>query len=195
MGLHRSASFTPMKLVEGARVLVKEVRNRGKAEEVVIANEGHVDQPLTGWTLVSLQGVKVFRFEDGLVLRPGTSIRITSGEGVAHKPPTVFGWTDETVWNNRGDVALVFDYEGDEVTRFAYPSSRAEQAGRLPRHVLVRLEDGGYRVEHVRREPTRGRVKISRPGAPKTEALSPSGIATVASPPRDRNARRRRTGR
>ena len=68
MGLHRGAMYSPMKQVEGARVRVKEVRNDGKAETVVIANEGHVDQPLTGWTLVSLQGIQVFRFDDGTVL-------------------------------------------------------------------------------------------------------------------------------
>ena len=167
MGLHRRATYSPMKLVDGARICVKEVRNDGKSEAVVIANEGHVEQPLTGWTLVSLHGVQVFRFEDGMVLRPGAPITVTSGEGVKHKPPAVFGWTDQTVWSNRGDVALVFDYEGGEVCRFAYPASRAEQAARLPKQVLVRDEDGTYTIEAVRRESTRNRPKPARAGKSK----------------------------
>jgi hypothetical protein len=167
MGLHRSAKYSPMKLVEGARICVKEVRNEGRAEAVVIANDGHVDQPLTGWALASLQGIKVFRFEDGLVLLPGARITVTSGEGVAHKPPALFGWTEENVWNNRGDVALLFDYEGEEVARFAYPASRAEQAERLPKQALVQDEDGSYRIEPNRKPPSRHRPKPVRAGKNK----------------------------
>ncbi len=159
MGLHRRSSYSPMKLVDGARICVKEVRNDGKSEAVVIVNEGHVEQPLTGWTLVSLHGVQVFRFDDGMVLRPGANVTVTSGEGVAHRPPTVLAWTDQTVWSNRGDVAIVFDYEGEEVTRFAYPASRADQAARLPRQTLISNPNGTYRIEAVRRETLRDRPK------------------------------------
>jgi hypothetical protein len=153
-----------MKQVEGALVRVKEVRNDGKSEAVVITNEGHMEQPLTGWMLASVHGNQVFRFEDGFVLGPGASVTITSGEGVAHKPPAVLGWTDETVWNNRGDVAFLFDYEGEEVSRFAYPPSRAGQARRLPRQVLVVGDDGRGRLEPIRREPARNRPKLARSG-------------------------------
>ncbi len=133
--------------------MIREIRNQGKSESVVVSNEGHMDQPLTGWALASLhlKGPKVFRFEDGLVLRPGGRITITSGEGVVHKPPSVFGWTDETVWNNRGDVALIFDCDGDEVSRFGYPASRASHVGRLPRHRLVQDGEGSYHLEPMRR--------------------------------------------
>ncbi len=162
MGLHRRATYSPMKLVDGARIRVKEVQNDGKFESVTITNEGHVEQPLTGWTLVSLQGVQVFRFDDGMVLRPGVPVTVTSGEGVKHRPPAVFGWTDQTVWSNRGDIAMVFDYEGEEVCRFAYPASRAGQAARLPKHTLIRNEDGSYEIEPVRRESTRNRPKPAR---------------------------------
>jgi hypothetical protein len=164
MGLHRRATCSPMKQVEGARVRVKEVRNDGKFEAVVVINEGHMEQPLTGWMLASVHGNQIFRFEDGFVLRPGASVTITSGEGVAHKPPAVLGWTDETVWNNRGDIAFLFDYEGEEVSRFAYPASRAGRASRLPRQVLVVGENGSSRIESVRREPTRNRPKLARSG-------------------------------
>jgi hypothetical protein len=167
MGSHRRADYSPMKLVEGARICVKEIRNEGRSEAVVIANEGHVDQPLTGWVLASLHGTQVFRFEDGLVLRPASRITVTSGEGVAHKPPAVLAWTEETVWNNRGDVAILFDYEGEEVARFAYPASRAEQAERLPKHLLSWDENGICRIEAVRREPPRDRPKLARAGKPK----------------------------
>ncbi len=162
MGLHRRANYSPMKLVEGARICVKEVRNEGRSEAVVIANEGHMDQPLTGWMLASLHGAQVFRFEDGMVLRPGARVTVTSGQGVAHKPPAVLAWTDETVWNNRGDVALLFDHDGEEVARFAYPASRAEQTERLPKQLLVRDENGTCRIESGRRETSRNRPKPAR---------------------------------
>jgi hypothetical protein len=162
MGSHRRADYSPMKLMEGARICVKEVRNEGRSESVVVANEGHVDQPLTGWVLASLQGPQVFRFEDGMVLRPGGRVTVTSGQGVEHKPPAVLAWTDETVWNNRGDVALLFDYEGEEVARFAYPASRAEQAERLPKQQLLWDENGAFRIESVRRETLRDRPKLAR---------------------------------
>ncbi|MBZ5641094.1 MAG: lamin tail domain-containing protein [Acidobacteriia bacterium] len=162
MGRDRRPTFSPMKLVLGARIRVKEVRNEGRSESVVIANEGHMDQPLTGWMLASLKGTQVFRFDDGLVLHPGASVIVTSGQGVAHKPPTTLAWTDETVWNNRGDVALLFDYEGSEVARFAYPASRAEQVERLPKQLLVREDSGAFRIESSRREPSRNRQKVPR---------------------------------
>jgi hypothetical protein len=153
-----------MKLVEGARVVVLEVRNEGRAESVVVANEGHADQPLTGWALASFKGVKVFRFEDGLVLLPGGKLVVMSGEGVSHNPPAVFAWTDETVWNNRGDVAVIFDCDGEEVSRYAYPASVATQARRLPKHRLVAGPDGSYAIIPTRRAPPRERRKVSRTG-------------------------------
>ena len=164
MGLHSRASFAPMKLVEGARIRIREVVNEGRSERVVIVNEGHADQPLTGWSLASLKGAQIFRFEDGAVLRPGASVVITSGEGVAHRPPLVLGWTDETVWSNRGDIALLFDCDGEEAARFAYPKTRADQAERLPRHVLVEGEGGGFTIEPVKRKPASARSKVSRAG-------------------------------
>lgn len=162
----RHAAVRPMamKLVEGAKVVVAEVRNEGRAESVVVANTGHADQPLTGWALASFKGVKVFRFEDGLVLPPGGRLVVMSGEGVSHNPPSVFAWTDENVWNNRGDVALIFDCDGEEVSRYAYPVAMAAQAQRLPKHRLVAGPDGGYTIEPTRRPPPRQRRKVSRTG-------------------------------
>ena len=164
MGLHRRASFTPMRQVEGAGIRIREVLNDGRAEEVVLVNEGHVGQPMTGWSLASLRGVRVFHFEDGFVMEPGASVKIKSGDGVAHHPPAVLAWTDETVWNNRGDVALLFDCEGEEVARFAYPKARAERARRLPPHRLVAGENGSFRIEATRRTPPRNRLKVSNVG-------------------------------
>ncbi len=164
MVLRRGALPSVMKAVEGARISIREIRNEGMSESVVIANEGHADQPLTGWSLATLQGLRVYRFEDGLVLRPGGRVTVTSGEGVAHRPPAVYGWTDEPIWNNRGDVALIFDCDGEEVARFAYPASRASRLARLPRHRLVLDGTGAYRVEPIRREAKRDRPKPPRGG-------------------------------
>ncbi len=168
MGLHRRASFASMKLVEGAKIRIADVLNEGRSERVEIVNEGRAGQPMTGWALASLRGTRIFRFEDGFVLDPGASVRITSGEGVIHRPPDVLGWTDENVWNNRGDSAFLFDCDGEEVARFAYPRARAERVGRLPRQVLVVDERGGETIEPVRRTPPRNRSKVTRTGKART---------------------------
>mgnify|MGYP001765491077 CR=1 FL=1 len=161
MGLRRGASFASMKLVEGARIRISGVLNEGRSESVDLVNEGHAAQPMTGWALASFRGTRIFRFEDGFVLGPGKRVRITSGEGVHHSPPGVLGWTDETVWNNRGDVALLFDCDGEEVVRFVYPKAKTD---RLPRHVLVAGEDGTGKIQAVRRIPARARSKVTRTG-------------------------------
>lgn len=159
---HAASRHSPMKQVDGAKIEVSEVRNEGRSEAVVLVNLGHVDQPLTGWSLASLKGQRVFRFEDGFVLKAGSRVTVTSGDGVAHRPPAILGWKDEPVWNNRGDVALVFDCDGEEVARFAYRTKQAAQAGRLPKHRLVAREDGAWAIEPVRREPARERLKVTR---------------------------------
>jgi len=150
-----------MPLQSGAKLLL-EVKNEGLSESAEVRNDGTVEQPLTGWALVSLHGTEVFRFPDGLVLGRGRVVTITSGDGVRHEPPDVHGWTDEQVWNNRGDMALLFDHEGEEVARYAY--RRTSRGARVPRQVLRRDEDGTYRLEPVRREPPRNRLKPSRRG-------------------------------
>ena len=172
MAVRRSSSRpTPMKELEGAKIRIREVVNDGLSEAVVIANEGHMDQPLTGWALASLKGLRVFRFPDGFVLPPGGTVtvdgQVISREGVRHEPPKALGWTDEAVWNNRGDIAVLFDYQGEEVDRYAYPASIADRVARLRRKRLYRGDDGGYRLED---EPTgleqeRGR-RIGPPPAP-----------------------------
>jgi hypothetical protein len=157
---HAVSRHAPMKLVEGARIEIAEIRNAGLSETLVLANRGHADQPLTGWCLVSFGGTKVFRFPDGYVLGPGEAVKITSGEDVAHHPPKILAWTDEAVWNNRGDVALLFDWEGEEVARHGYPASRAVEFDRIPPQRLVVRDDGRYALEALSRRPDKGRRSV-----------------------------------
>jgi hypothetical protein len=92
-------------------------------EYVEVTNRGHSAQPLTGWVLASLGGSQYYPMPT-IVLLPWTVIRIHTGVNSVHRPPEDWAWTQDNVWNNGRDVAILFDAEGREVCRHGYPSSR-----------------------------------------------------------------------
>jgi hypothetical protein len=51
-------------------------------------------------------------------------------------------WTVEQVWNNRGDIAILFDANGLEVDRHSYPHERVMGSSANRRKVLVRNDNG-----------------------------------------------------
>ena len=94
------------------------------AEVVVIVNTGASPQVMTGWELLSQEGGQRFVFP-GFTLNSGAAVRVTSGPDGRQDPPGVLQWlkSDGTpyrghVWNNDGDVAILFDSLGNEVSRF-----------------------------------------------------------------------------
>ena len=106
----------------GAILVVKAVVNQGRAEHVVITNEGTVGQELTGWTIRSGAGGQQVSFPAGFVLAPGASVRVHSGSGAAaqHRPPTDLFGTGSNIWNNSGDVAILVDPTGRAVHQLSY---------------------------------------------------------------------------
>ena len=101
------------------------IQNVDLAEEVVvIVNAGASPQVMTGWELLSEEGGQRFVFPQ-LTLDPGAAVRVTSGPNGRQDPPGVLQWLKSDgsphrghVWNNDGDVAILFDSGGNEVSRF-----------------------------------------------------------------------------
>lgn len=138
----RGAQPAAMHEAPGADVFIAEVAAEGLTESVTVANRGQLDQPLTGWALVSLHGLEVFLFPEGTVLPAGRQVRVLSGEGARAGAPRDLVWTGESVWSNRSDTVLLFDNQGHEVSRRTYPRPLIREERRPKLKVLVRERDG-----------------------------------------------------
>ncbi|MCL4707230.1 lamin tail domain-containing protein [bacterium] len=108
----------------GAKIKIVGVYNQGLQEHIAIVNQGTVAQPLVGWSLIAERGNRRYAFPDDLILRPGMKVFIHSGQNALNNPPDHLFWTDEQMWSNRNDVALLFDYRGLEIDRCAYSHKR-----------------------------------------------------------------------
>jgi hypothetical protein len=119
-----TATATPTALLQpGATIVVRAIVNQGRAEHVVIANEGGVAQMLSGWTLRSATGGQTFTFPAGISLSPGASLKVHSGSGnpsSLNRPPSDLFATSSNVWRNTGDTAELLDPSGRLVHRRSY---------------------------------------------------------------------------
>ncbi len=148
----RTAQPTRAGQLAGARVKIVAVHNHGLSEHVVIANSGTVPQPLGAWALAALRGNRLYFFPDDTILRPGMTLTIHSGQDArAHTPPGLF-WTDEQMWSNRSDMALLFDPEGNEVNRFSYSRHRLLRRDTMRRKRLIRAGDTWQMVDEPGRK-------------------------------------------
>jgi hypothetical protein len=126
----------------GAQVKIMEVHNDALSEYVALVNRGALAQPMTGWALVTLRGERVYQFPDNLILQPGMMVFVHSGHDAPNRTqaPRDLFWTDEQMWNNRSDTAVLFDAHGLEVDRYAYP--RGRMRGNTARHRQRLTRDG-----------------------------------------------------
>ncbi|HEX9654476.1 MAG TPA: lamin tail domain-containing protein [bacterium] len=108
----------------GVQIKIVGVYNHGLREHATIVNQGTVAQPLGGWVLVALRGNRHYFFPDDLFLLPGMKVFVHSGREALNNPPYHLFWTDEQMWSNRNDVALLFDHSGLEIDRCAYSHKR-----------------------------------------------------------------------
>ncbi len=75
---------------------------------------------MTGWQLVS-SGQKVpYTFPNGYILPVGANVRVHSGRGALHNPPTDLKWSAAYLWHNDGDEAWLYDAAGNLVDNWAY---------------------------------------------------------------------------
>lgn len=140
--------------LKGAKLKIKAVKNDGLQEYAAIINRGTVAQPMSGWVLASLRGQTFYPFPDDLMFEPGMIVKVQSGQQEPKKTNNKLGvwadllWTVEQVWNNRGDIAILFDANGLEVDRHSYPHERVMGSGANRRKVLVR-NDNDFEIVNV----------------------------------------------
>jgi hypothetical protein len=148
----------------GVKIIINKIHNDGLQESVSIQNLGTVPQPMSGWILASLRGELFYAFPDALIFLPGMTVFIHSGQ---EKPGKVRNskiahidlfWTDEQVWNNHGDLAILFDANGVEIDRFVYPHERVMGSSAENRKRLVESPDG-YQITDI---PVEQQVKTIR---------------------------------
>lgn len=146
MSQTRGSRPVEMHETAGADVTIGEVHaDGGPTEHVTIVNRGTVDQPLTDWAIASLHGLGVFSFPAGTVLPAGGMLRILSGEGARAVGRGELLWTQESIWSNRSDTVLLFDLQGHEVARLAYPRPTIRE-NRVPKRKVLIRERAGYRL-------------------------------------------------
>jgi len=86
-------------------------------EHAVLGNPTDTAVDLSGWVLHdAARRVHRYRFPD-LVLAPGATLRLWTGRG-ADTPQDLYWGRRQAVWNNRGDLAVLLDRQGAEVSRF-----------------------------------------------------------------------------
>ncbi|MGM0843692.1 MAG: cell wall-binding repeat-containing protein [Bacillota bacterium] len=81
-------------------------------ETVTIKNSDSVDILMAGWRLFSKEGNHTYQFPRDFVLKPGQSVTLAAGPGAVHNPPAQLLWTNNYIWNNSGDKAILFDPTG-----------------------------------------------------------------------------------
>ena len=141
----RTAQSTRTGQLSGVQLEISGIHNDGLRESVTLINRGTVVQPMGGWALATLRGERFYFFPDDLILRPGKMVTVHSGQdapdmssAAPHELQLV--WAHEQMWNNGGDMAVLFDANGVEVDRYAYPHERIMGSGNRRRKRL--LHDG-----------------------------------------------------
>ncbi len=144
----RSSHIVKTGQLEGAELKIAAVYNDGLQESVTLVNQGTVVQPLSGWVLASLRGQSFFLFPDDLIIYPGLTAVVHSGQQESRKASRLQDawvdllWTTDQVWNNRGDIAILFDTNGLEIDRYSYPHERIMGSSANRRKILLRIGDG-----------------------------------------------------
>lgn len=87
-----------------------------KAEVVSLQNGSAAGIDISGWTLVSEVGNQRFTFPTGTKLAAGATLRITSGSMAKASLGTLV-WSQENIWNNEGDPAVLLNAQGQQVSR------------------------------------------------------------------------------
>jgi len=104
-----------------------------EGEYVTILNSGHENQNISGWILKSLVGKQSFTFPKDSEIKSGCTVVIWSGKEADHKEhhPISFHWVNKNIWNNSGDVAALYNHEGNLVC------SQREFPDKIPHHINV----------------------------------------------------------
>lgn len=110
-----SGPVAPLRIVDVEWDPPGDDRHNLDGEYVVIANAGAEPVDLSGWVLRDESSVNRYSFPSGMVLEPGSTVTITSGDG-----PFGFG-LGSPIWNNDGDTVYLVDDQGRFVDHAAVP--------------------------------------------------------------------------
>ena len=109
--------------VKIARIEYDGVVGRNEPDEYVeIMNMGGEPVDITDWELQDTSGSREFRWEQ-YVLGAGASVRVYTNESHPETGGFSFG-SSQALWRNGGDVAELYDADGQLVSRFAYGDRR-----------------------------------------------------------------------
>lgn len=88
-------------------------------EYITFINEGYDKVPIGGWTLRDESSTNRFTFGSRLVLSPGDTVTVVTG---CSGGPTgaVYWCSDQAVWSNGGDTAMLMDTLGNVVVWHTY---------------------------------------------------------------------------
>jgi hypothetical protein len=87
-----------------------------RKEVVVISNPSTDEVDLAGWTVHDESPRKPYTFPAGTILGPGASVLLRSGPTALRTGPGELTWTTASVWNDRGDTAILRNPEGKQVS-------------------------------------------------------------------------------
>ena len=105
---------------EDSGLVISGIKYQGGDEFVTIENTTSEDIDMSAMVLISGRGDQDFTFPSGYLLRAGEVVRIHSGPQGREDPPKDLLWKKKYFWNNGGDVGLLQDREGKELSRFSY---------------------------------------------------------------------------
>jgi hypothetical protein len=91
-------------------------------EYVQVTNKGSTAQFMEGWQIHSVIGDEWYTFPAMVILAPGASVRVHSGAGATHSPPTDLLWDTAYIWLNSGDQAVLYDQHCCPVDDWCYGS-------------------------------------------------------------------------
>jgi hypothetical protein len=93
---------------------------RTQADEYVeITNRGNAPADISGWLLNADDPRQDFTFPAGVILEPGQAIRVYTNE--VHPETGGFTYASKrALWNDKGDVARLFDATGQAISQYGY---------------------------------------------------------------------------
>jgi len=93
-------------------------RENWNGEWAEITNTGSAPAALAGWTLSDASGHE-FVFPE-FELRPGTSVKVHSGDGDGNSTDLFWNTGRRPIWNNGGDTATLKDSNAETVSKYSY---------------------------------------------------------------------------
>ncbi|NMG07144.1 hypothetical protein DP117_09720 [Brasilonema sp. UFV-L1] len=102
------------------------VKQTESDEYVEITNQGSAIVDVSGWRLHGENTPQNFYFPKGTLLRPGKSLRVYTNEIHPETGGLSFG-VKRAIWNNKGNVGLLYDAKGNLVDSFSYGNKKTKE--------------------------------------------------------------------